>query len=267
MKSQKKKSIKKYFKELQWNPKYCKDDKEEYDYFKILVKFIDKEIKKDEKIWKRNWTEPFTKEEKESCFYKDKCYIDEFSPKNDEVQYVLGRKSLTKCYDNCKNMFPVLNIKDYSVYLNDIFIMYILKKQKKEIKDHFKVHDIFPIRIVIEKTPILSKDIDYIIPDHKLMDDKKNVLDANKKFKMTDPVLNYHIKNKYNLINKYSSDSLKTGNLTAREMCILYTNKMNFYLTYNHKNEYNPFILISSYDIKYIQKHYPDQKFQQIFIS
>lgn len=240
---------------LKWNPLSCKDQKYETKYFKDLIKFLDKTVNNEnKKLWNREWTEKDNTHFKKSFIQKEckhmTCKTDRYvCPKTS--QFVLGRFSMMKCYLHC-NRYKALNISDHNIFKNDVFIFYILKKQKKQIiDDKLPVCKYFPIRIILGKDQISDHEIDKMI--------EKNQFYGSKDFKKrTD--------NK--ILLKNNSNLNVPCNISARELCILYHAKLNFYLT-KTKNKYNPFILVSPYSLSTLNNHYKtpkdEKQFYQIF--
>jgi hypothetical protein len=207
------------FKDFKWNKKSCNDQMNEVKYFNKLIKYLNNKVSNRVK-----WEEPMklNKKDKKDCKMRT-CELDIFHEGKKHIQYVLGRLSDTKCFINCPN-YVVLNISDWNLKNNDLFIKFISKNPKQKIMKDLKPCKIFPIRVYVNKSNI---------PKHSLVKDK--------------------IKNK-SILKKYTT-KYEPGGITSRELCLLVNYKFNFYAVKSGSN-YEDFILLSKYSLEEINKHY-----------
>ena len=214
------------FKNSKWSIESCKDEAYEIKYFPQLIGFLEGLI-----LPNRNWEEPLqlTKEDIKKCKQKKlSCDIDIFHEGNKYKQIVLGRLESTKCFLKCFN-YEVLNISDWSIHKNDLFIKYASKdnKMKQIIKPELMLSSLFPIRIYIG---------DDMIPSHHL--DKIGMANTIKDFQT----------------------KIEPGSVTARELCLLINLKLSFYLVKKNKSSgYEPFLIATKKTKKDITKYYKNK--------
>lgn len=214
------------FKNSKWSIESCKDEVYEIKYFPQLIGFLEGLI-----LPNRNWEEPLqlTKEDIKKCKQKKiSCDIDIYHEGKKYKQIVLGRLESTKCFLNCPN-YEVLNISDWSIHKNDLFIKYASKnnKMKQVIKPKLMLSPMFPIRIYIG---------DDMIPSHHL--DKIGMANTIKDFQT----------------------KIEPGSVTARELCLLISLKLSFYLVKKNKSSgYEQFLIATKKTKKDITKYYKDK--------
>ena len=214
------------FKNSKWSIKSCKDEIYEIKYFPQLIGFLEGVI-----LPNRSWEEPLqlTKEDIKKCKQKKiSCDIDIYHEGKKYKQIVLGRLESTKCFLSCPN-YEVLNISDWSIHKNDLFIKYASRsnKMKQVIKPSLILSSIFPIRIYIGKD---------IIPEHHL-----------DKIGLSSVLNNFQTK-------------IEPGSVTARELCLLINLKLSFYLVKKNKSSnYEQFLLATKKSKKDIIKYYKNK--------
>ena len=214
------------FKNLKWSKESCKDETYEIKYFPQLVGFLEALI-----LPNRDWEEPLklTKEDIKKCKSKKTgCEIDIFHEGKKYKQIVLGRLESTKCFLHCFN-YEVLNINDWSIHKNDLFIKYAAKDNKinQIIKPKLSLSSMFPIRIYIGND---------MIPSHHL-----------DKIGMASTVQDFQTK-------------IEPGSVTARELCLLINLKLSFYLVKKNKSSgYEPFLIATKRTKKDITKYYKNK--------
>lgn len=209
------------FKNFEWSSSSCKDQLYEVKYFNQLVGYLDSII-----LPKRNWEEKLklSNDDKKKCNKnKDVCKLDIFHCGKKYKQFVLGRLKDTKCFINCRN-YEVLNISDWTMLKNDLFIKYIIDQDKQHININLKPCHIFPIRIYVNNSDI---------PSHNLI----------------------KLNNKKNLLKGYSTE-FSPGSISSRELCLLVKFKLNFYAVVKNNNKYEDFILLSLLPLNEIKKYY-----------
>jgi len=207
------------YKNFDWTKESCYDQKYEIFFFDRLIGFIDNII-----LPNRIWEEKIKLNEKENKYcskYNNICKTDIYHSGTDYKQYVLGRTKDTKCFIKCKN-YEILNIKEWSIKNNDIFIKYITSDQKKQkININLPVCEIFPIRIYVQNSNIVG-----------------------------------HILETKNIKKKKFDTKELPGSITSRELCILVHMKYNLYGIKKNNNEYENFILCTNKKMNYIEKWY-----------
>jgi len=214
------------FKNTKWSIDSCKDEIYEIKYFQQLVGYLEGVI-----LPNRIWEEPLqlTKDDIKKCKQKKiSCDIDIYHEGKKYKQIVLGRTKTTKCFLSCQN-YEVLNISDWSIHKNDLFIKYATNdnKMKQVIKPKLMLSSIFPIKIHIGED---------MIPKHHL--DKTGLSNTLKDFQT----------------------KIEPGSVTARELCLLINLKLSFYLTKKNKSsDYEPFLLATKKTKKDITKYYKDK--------
>lgn len=209
-----------------WNSNSCKDELYETKYFKDLITFLDNIVIND-----RNWEEKvkLSNDEKKKCEkYNKLCKLDIFHEGIKFKQFVLGRLSDTKCFINCPN-YEVLNISDWTLNKNDMFIYYIYKQKKQKINMNLPICNIFPIRIYVNNSNIKGHFLSL----------------SNKKEKK--------------LLNKFTTKIIP-GSITSRELCLLVNLKFDFYGIQKDNDKFEDFILLTRKPFKIIKKFYIDKK-------
>jgi hypothetical protein len=203
---------------ISWKTQSCYDEPYEIDYFEKLIGFLDGIV-----LPKRKWEEKYnmTEKEKETCLKnKLSCKFDIYHCGMKYKQIILGRLNYTKCFINCPN-YEVLNISDWSIDKNDLFIKYITSQPKQTININLPICPIFPIRIYFMD-----------IPTHDIIEEK----------------------NKLRLLDRISTKIIP-GSVTARELCLLVHMKLKFYVIQKENGDYEDFILVSKLLLKDIKKN------------
>jgi hypothetical protein len=160
-----------------------------------------------------------------------------------KLQVVLGKyNDNVGCYYQCTKYFFTLSIDPYTLFKNDLLIRWILEYPNLIAGNEIEIENIFPIRILIS---------DKVIPNLSLntSDSKLTVLEKYAPEKFTNPI------NREKLLNSYVTSIItedKPGNITSREICLLYMQKFYFYIVLRDDNVFEPFILVSKYEINEI---------------
>lgn len=193
----------------------------------------------------------------DTCTYSHAlCKPDQFNME-DTIQIILGRyNDNVGCFYKCY-LYYALSYKTYSIYKNDLLIRYILNFPKL-FNIEKNLNPIFPIRIIVNKQNI--------IPTHELIyTDNKDKYYS--KFNMNGDIAEYTAseinmiksniyEQKLPYFTKLLSNTSKEGMITARELCSLFQYKYYFYgvLIPDTNIQYEPYILISKYNIHEIKK-------------
>lgn len=192
-----------YFKN-QWTPGSCSSDPSVVKHFKDVVEYFD--ALPSSTMGSMVWTE-----------WKDgdvvTCETDAYHCGNGYRQFVLGRFNTTSKFVNCAN-YQVLNISDWSLVKNDLFIYDITRPEQKN-NMHLPVCSIFPIRVYFN---------DAGIPEDTLVDDRY----------------------------KDTGVQLPGGAVTSRELCILISLGYSAYMVKKDGQEYEDYILMSQYSMSEI---------------
>lgn len=214
------------FQNFPWEKYSCFDQPHEINYFHELIGYLDATI-----LPNKNWEEPknLSEQDKLECQkLKLSCKLDDVHCGPKYKQFVLGRLYVTKCFIPCPN-YEVLNISDWSMNKNDLFIKYISKQKKQNINHNLQPCPIFPIRIYVNKSDI---------PPHSIV--KKGGSMSIKNLKT---------------ISKFASE-VKPGGITSRELCLLIHLKFNFYAIENNDGTYRDYVVLSTKPMTQIKRWY-----------
>ena len=183
------------------------------------------------------------------------CKPDEFFFEN-KKQIILGRFFDTiGCFYSCKGHYFSMAMEPYSLFINVVFIRYIIDKPELYINNSKKIdlEDVFPIRIVMSDKHNIPT-----YADKKMKNIKEYTFDTMKKmFALSDD--NSEIINKLpntSILKKIITESFPINHVISRELCILYYMKLHFYVVKNTDKTLKPFILVSKYNLSQIKKMY-----------
>ena len=234
------------------------------DYFSSLDKFLDLVIKQ------RKYHPDLLKIRKSAVrdckpLGMTDCKIDCFHPHPKTIQVILGRFDLiSTCFTDCKGIYTSLNLDTWSIFRNDLFIRYIMTH-------HNGLDSIFPIRVILSTnpnnfiSPYNSRQIKHLqlllneyFTEYTWNPKEFDTKNSKKKIKPNteNPLLRQDMKKFSKYMTRDLKDSLvayPSSNVTARELCIL--SKLHFYLV-KKDGKYLSFLLLSKYDIKYINEWY-----------
>lgn len=132
----------------------------------------------------------------------------------------------------CPN-YEILNISDWSMDKNDLFIKYIAKQKRQNIDLNLPVCPLFPIKIYLNNSQV---------PKHNLVKKGGKLL-----------------------LKKYGSE-YAPGSITSRELCLLIHLKFNFFAIEEDKI-FKDFVLVSKKSKKYIQNIYKKSNINIIKIN
>ena len=119
----------------------CTDTDQEVVYFENLEKML-----AETPIPSRSWEEKSDKVLPTHC--DGKCALDIFHCGNCCLQVVLGRLNETQCFIACKN-YLVLNISDWNIDLNDLFIKNITVVAQEA--NTSPLCSVFPIKLYFDQ--------------------------------------------------------------------------------------------------------------------
>jgi hypothetical protein len=232
-----------------FNPKDCNKI-----YFKELFLLLNKiapEKEKFKRIKKKDILKLKIKCENEF----NSCKPDEFFFEN-KKQIILGRFFDTiGCFYNCKGHYFSMAMEPYSLFKNDVFIRFIIDKPELYINNSKKIEleHVFPIRIVISNKHNIPT-----YADKKMGDIKEYTFDTMKEmFALSED--NLKLINELpdtSILKNIITESFPINHIISRELCILYYMKLHFYVVENENNTLKPFILVSKYNLKQINKLY-----------
>lgn len=206
--------------------KACSDQPFEIQYFSQLIQYLDTLVTPN-RVWEEK--KKLTSSSKKKCATKDlNCGIDQYHCGKKYKQYVLGRLGDTMCFIHCKN-YEVLNISDWTLDKNDMFIKYISSAQPKQtVSIDLPVCPIFPIRIYFSKSMI----------QHEIVQLKSTSTKS---------------------LTKQFTTLQKPGAVTSREICMLVHLRFSFYLVEKDDGTYENFVLLTRISHKKIMQHYREK--------
>jgi hypothetical protein len=227
-------------------------------YFKKLIDFLNK-INPESEKYKRISIKKINKLNLK-CIYPKllDCEKDSYFLEN-KKQIILGRFLDTiPCFYACTQNYFAMAMTPYSLFKNDVFIRYIINKTSIFINDNnYKLETIFPIRILLSKN--------HLTTTHKLRDiinEYEYYSEINQKtFSHIDAISNDNLKlfldlENNSVIKNKITENIPINHVIGRELCILYYMNLYFYTCYDSNNILEPFLLVSKYNIKTINKLY-----------